>query len=612
VSTYAGLVYRWSGYAEADSVHSLLRYVESHGDRLRRRYMAWVHDCGESRLEGKRLIDHLALEDGLSYWWMTLFVEQSPWKSPAIIDALRLFALEEILVQQRPVTLRLISGNRNLHVVLSGLCQNLGIAYKWQRPPLKSRRRLSIRGIYRILPQPVQALISLARHLHRRWPLRRVDKSGWFGGDRSVLYCSYFIHLDEQSCTNGKFYSHQWEGLPKVLHDGGYRANWLQHYFEGSALPNTQTAMNWVQGFNRQRHEQGFHVFVDAYLSLRVVLRVLRGWLKITFVSFRLAHVNRAFCPQGSQFSLWPIMREDWRASLRGPVAIRNHLWLALFEQALRHLPHQKTGLYLRENQAWERAFVHAWRKHGHGRLIGVVHSTVRYWDLRYFTDPRTVRSLAPYPIPQPDITALNGKATVDAYLSVDYPKAAIAECEAVRYGYLHELRAGRSPRRAKGHEIKVLVLGDYLPSGTIKMMRLLEAAVPHISNRTTYTVKPHPSFIVKAYDYPSLHLEIVMDPLGRILHDFDVAYSSSLTSAAVDAYLAGLPVVVVLDETTLNFSPLRGQPGVRFVSTPEQLAEALQTADQSVGPSPNHSEFFFLDPALPRWQRLLSSTGSA
>ncbi len=182
-----GGVYRWNGFAEKDSVHSLLRYVETHGDRLRRKYLAWIHDLGESRVDGTRLIDHLAFEDGLSYWWMTLFVEQSPWKSPSIIDAIRLLALEEIVVQQRPGKLRLVSANRSLHEVLSGLCQNLGIAYEWERLPDKSLRQLNLRGIYRALPQPVQALLALARYVWRRWPLKRAEKSGWFGGDKSLF-----------------------------------------------------------------------------------------------------------------------------------------------------------------------------------------------------------------------------------------------------------------------------------------------------------------------------------------------------------------------------------------------------------------------------------------
>lgn len=318
--------------------------------------------------------------------------------------------------------------------------------------------------------------------------------------------------------------------------------------------------------------------------------------------------MKHAFRQEGSQLSLWPFMRNDWQVSMRGSVAISNLLWLELFDRALRDLPHQTKGIYLSENQAWERALIHAWRKHGHGQLIAVQHSTVRFWDLRYFSDPRTVRSSAPYPMPQPDRTALNGKAAVDAYLAADYPKEAIVECEALRYGYLNDFRSRHSLRKVKEGLIRVLVLGDHKASGTIKMLQLLEQATPRISARATYTVKPHPNYLVKAADYPALHLRVVTDFLSDILHNYDIAYSCNATSAAVDAYLASLPVVVMLDEAELNFSPLRGQTDVHFVGTPHELADALQVMSRSLGAKPDRKEFLFLDPDLPRWTRILSS----
>lgn len=604
----AGLVYLWNGFAEGDSVHSLLRYVEAHGEQLRRKYLACIHDLGETRIDGKRLIDHLAFEDGLSYWWMTLFVEKSFYKSP-ITDAVRLLALEEIVVRQRSGKLRLVSANRSLHEVLSGLCRNLDVDYEWKRLPDQALSQLNLRGIYRASPQPVQALIGLARHLLVRWRLRQTDKPGWFGGDRSLFFCSYFIHLNQEACTNGRFYSHHWEGLPKLLHDKGYRTNWIQHYLRSSVVPNTQVAMDWVRRFNQQRETQGFHTFLDSYLSWRIVLRVLKRWLKLTLISWRLGEIKNVFHTPGFQLSLWPLMRGDWYASMRGATAVSNLLWIELFDVVLRELPHQSKGLYLCENQAWERALIHTWRKHGHGQLIGVVHSTVRFWDLRQFSDPRTIQSSSGRcPMPQPDLTALNGKVAVDAYLAADYPKEAIVECEALRYGCLNSPRAGHSLTKAKEATIKVLILGDFVPSETIKMLQLLEAAVSLKPNLIACTAKPHPNFPIKAEDYPSLHLKVVMDPLSKIIHEFDIAYSSNATSAGVDAYIAGLPVVVMLNAMELNFSPLRGQPGVRFVSTPVELAEALHEADQSLDMNPVHDGYFFLDPALPRWQRLLSA----
>lgn len=604
----SGRIYLWNGYAEKGSTHSLLQYVETHGERLRRKYIAWIHDLGESMIAGKRLIDHLAFDDGLSYWWMTLLAEKSPWKSFAIVDAIRLFALEEIIVRQKFSKLQLVSSDNTLNEVISDLCENLNIVYEWKKLSSRSLRQVGIRDLYRALPHPVQALISLVRHVWGRWPLRKAEKAGWFGGDKSLFLCSYFFNVDPGRAEEGHFHSGYWGGLLDLMRKLGISGNWLQHYYPHDAVQSPQVALDWSERFNRQRSEQGFHAFVDTYLSWRIVLRVLKRWLRLMRISWDLGKIKKAFRPQGSQLSLWPLMRGNWYASIRGAVSISNLLWVELFSEALGDLPHQKMGLYLCENQAWERGLIHAWHKHGHGRLIAVPHSTVRFWDVRYFNDPRTVQSSNLYSMPQADLTALNGRAAVDAYLSAGYPENAIVECEALRYGYLNKIRTGFRKNK-RGESIRILILGDYMSSCTIKMLQLLEATLPGMTVSVTYTIKPHPNYRVNPEDYPALNLKVVMDQLEEILYDFDVAYSANKTSAAVDAYLTGLPVVVMLDETELNYSPLRGQPDVRFVSTPEELAEALQKGGQDMVMGSECNEFFFLDSELPRWKKLLLSS---
>lgn len=602
----SGVVCLWNGYADFDGRRSIFAYCEENAERLRAKYCQWVHDLGNSPIGGVSVIERLGLEGGLSYWWMTRFVEQSPWKSPAINDAIRFLALEEILMERKPAKFRLVSANPILHEVLAGLCRNLGIAYEWEQLQDESPRRFSFRDAYRALPQPVQALVSLARDLRARWPLRRADVSGWFSGEKSLFLCSYFMYMDPELAKAGHFRSHYWEGLPGLMGRLGVSGNWLQLYRAHEAVPTAEVALNWTERFNQRRQAEGFHAFLDSYLSWRIVLRVVRRWLDLLIVSWRLRGIEHSFRPQGSSLSLWPLLRVDWYASMRGPDAINNLLSIELFDSALRGIPHQKKGLYLLENQAWERALVHAWHKHGHGSLIAVRHSTQNFWDLRYIRDPRAGSSSMSYPMPQPDLTAVNGTDALDTFVRGNHPREAIIGCEALRYGYLNDLQLRPASQRLPGGAIKVLILGEYLRAGTIKMLKLLETAVAGISPPAAYTVKPHPNCPVNSADYPALHLKVVHDPLGNILHDFDVAYSSNMTSAAVDAYLAGLPVVVTLDEAKLNFSPLRGRPGARFVSTPRELSEALRAAAQGIPIDVGHGDFFFLDPELPRWKKIL------
>ena len=604
-SEYPGITYTWEGYSEENGARSLYRYIDTHAERLRGKYLSWIHELGQSQVKQKPLIDHLVIQDDLSYWWLTSLVEKSQWKSPRIKDAIRLFALEEIIIHNKPEKLRLVTANPSLHKALRDLCQNLNIAYEWKRSSIISKPALSLQAVYQALPMFLRGFISL-RHLWSRWHLKKHAKPRWFGGEKVFFFCSYFIHLCKESYERGEFYSYQWADLPKLLQREGYNTNWLQHYMDSSDVSSARDALNSATSFNQSREQHGLHTFVYSYITWGVVRRVLRNWLKLTFISFRLRGIQEAFRPRGSHFSLWPLMKDDWLTSLRGPVAISNLLWIELFDAALGDLPHQQTGLYLCENQGWERAFIHAWRKFGHGRLIAVTHTTIRFWDLRYFIDLRTLKSSDDHKIPKPDLTALNGKQAVDYYLSSDFPEEETVECEALRFGHLTNLSTTIKKAKRKDEVIQVLVLGDFFHSTTDKMLRLLGRATRHISAPISYTLKPHPGFQVKAEDYPFLDLKIVTSSLSQILNEFDIVYSANVTTASIDAYYAGLPVIVILDAEDLNFCPLRGVPGVRFASEPRELAMALQEEHHDLDVDTDPEEFFFLDPKLSRWRQLL------
>ena len=44
----------------------------------------------------------------------------------------------------------------------------------------------------------------------------------------------------------------------------------------------------------------------------------------------------------------------------------------------------QSKGIYIYENQPWERAFINAWKKYNHGELYGFVTASIHYWLLSY------------------------------------------------------------------------------------------------------------------------------------------------------------------------------------------------------------------------------------
>ena len=136
-------------------------------------------------------------------------------------------------------------------------------------------------------------------------------------------------------------------------------------------------------------------------------------------------------------------------------------------------------------------------------------------------------------------------------------------------------------------------------------MLVCAAAAARLASKPISFTLKPHPVCAIKKEDFPTLAFDITERPLAEILSGFDTAFSSNTSSAGLDALLAGLSVVVFLDNEDFNHSPLRGIAGVRFARNGGELVAALESG-RGNEPPPAASDFFWLDRHLPRWNEVI------
>lgn len=597
----------WRSFGETCSPDfiSVPRLVEMHADELKKQYLTRIYELGELQFKGRRMIDHLELRPGFSAWWMSLLVEKNYGKSAGMYESIRMMAFEKWATNRSFGLVVLNSANARLAATMRLWCNRSGVAFEWQRMPDQAEERSWIKRLYDCLPHSVLALTWLVRHLFQSWPLRGVGVPEWRDTKGQVTFVSYLFNLVPDAVKEGRFKSPYWGNLPdELLHDG-CKTNWLHLYVEDALLLAAKKAADVIRQFNETERGKQTHVTLDAFLGLRVVFRTLRDWYRITRIGRRLLPAFSSL--SAPALEIWPLLEDDWHRSTSGMTAMSNALYLNLFEMALRSLPEQRIGVYLQENQGWEFALIHAWKAAGHARLIGSPHSTVRHWDLRYFFDPRSYSRDGVNCLPMPDQVTFNGKAEQDAYQKGGYPVADMVEVEALRYPHLDNNRADANPAaRSLNSSLRVLVLGDYLFSVTQQQMRLLEKAVKSLPAGVAILVKPHPACPIEPADYPDLKMEVTMDPVSNLLTGCDVAYTSSITSAAVDAFCAGTPVVSVLDPNMLNLSPLRGREGVLFVSTAENLAHALISAASAPRKPAGQQDFFTLDYKLPRWRKLL------
>lgn len=598
----------WQDYTthSIDDAVSIPQLVEQNADTLRACYLSWIYKLGQTQVGGKKMVDCLEIRPGLSYWWLTLLAEKCNWaKSPLIEDAIRLFAFTRFIRRRRIDRIKFVSANSELADSIHLWCKKRKIVFEWK----KISENLSGISLQRImcstLPQPVQALGWLLRYVGQRIRLKSTGLRQWQESPGDILFVSYLLNLQPKETQKGKYACNYWGTWPKFLFKKNYKTRWLHHYIPHSLLPDAKKASDALNKINRSAKGKQIHVALDAFFSLRLILRVLRDWFRIIIYGCQFDEgLRRSFG------YLAPLFIKDWHKSCFGIPAIKNLLHLNLFEKAMKTLPNQRVGFYLQENQPWEVAFIHAWEKAGHGKLVGVPHSSVRFWDLRYFYDPRSYKRAGHNDLPMPDQVALNGSAMMREYQKSGYPSSQILKVEALRYLHITTSSSQIKSIKNKVHkQLKVLVLGDYLARNTHQMMLFLEKVVKLPPKNLILVVKPHPNCPIRPTDYPGLKMKIKTEPIHSLLVDCDVAYTSAVTSAALDAYCAGVPVVSVRDRKTLNLSPLRNSKGVHFISTPEELKEALNKVKRRNKRIKIKKSFFYVNKNIPRWKKILISS---
>ncbi|MFG1691083.1 TIGR04326 family surface carbohydrate biosynthesis protein [Gemmatimonadota bacterium] len=598
----------WDSHCETESGLSIPAHVERNADRLRAKYLEWTCSLGEFEIGGKSVAEHLMIRSGFSYWWMTLLAEKSNGKSPRIYDVVRLLAVEEIITDRGVSELEYHGDDRLLHRTFREMCRSLCVSYHHSRSSPRGgfhkivKRSFSytlVRGIISVLQRIAGALPSLIGR----------GKAEDFEAD--VLFVSYFCNVDRRSVEEGFFETPYWARLHGKIRDWKVPVRWCHIFSKTSQARSPAQAGRIIKFLNESDRETELHYLLERSLTPSLLITALRDWVFLWCIGIKLRGIKRAFVVPDSVVPLWHLMSHDWVRSIYGTDAVVNCLFLALFESFCEELPYQRVGLYLMENQAWERALAYSWSKCGHGALIGVQHSTVRYWDLRHHNHPSVYSSSEAWSIPLPSFVGLNGPPAYRSYLDSGFPEPRVIKLDALRFLYLSEIQSPTNPLQSRSINAtnRVLVFCDYSRSTTDRLLDLIQRAVDLVEVDVRFYIKAHPDTPVNVHSYPELKMVVIDAIEAESLASYDLAVCSNMTSANLDAHFSGLPVVSMLDGDRFNLNPQRGLGTVSFVSTPRQLAEIIR-GDPPAKNDLRLEDYFYSDSNLETWERLLKPGG--
>ena len=574
----------WDDYSTRKNVISLSEYVEAHADRLRLHFAEFLDQVAQTPLSGGTVSELLLIREDFSYWWMTLFASTRWDPTSNITHAVKLLAFVEICEQIAATNISVRLTNHQVSAAIHTYCRSRKISTT-EKPLSRNRpsiRRLQLRSI---------AAIGKFATTHRSVKMLNGNSKA------KTLIVDHLVRFNESAIEDGRYDSQYWNALDKVLPTHTSGIGWVHHYVPGPrSISTTEQLLTTLNTKSVSKHAQ-----FESRLTASCVFPILRELRQLRRVARASRKHSSLFIDMPSGVDFTALFAEQWNESLCGSTAARHLIILRQQEALLRSLPTQKTGLFLCENQPWEAAFTYAWHKHGHDKLVAVVHAPIRFWDFRYFTLARALRESPHNPTnkPIPSVVAVNSNISRTFMENAQAPSHRVFEVESLMFDYLNATNSVQVTQKDV-----LLVVGDFFPHLNERLIELIRKT--HYIHTTNLEIvfKPHP-MNTKLPDLSGLpHVRIATSDLRDLLPRTHTAVSCNSSTAALESFIYGVKTISYVDPEALNSSPLRGVSGAMFVTSSEQLDVAL-TENRSDNQQ-SHS-LLVLDPLTPRWKALLA-----
>jgi len=563
-----------------------------------------VYRVRQTRVRGKSVTELMDLGNGINYWWMSTLEEKCiAFKSPHIVDVIKIIALRKVMKEKIPGHMVFVSDNRKVGRCLKRWCEEKGVTFEWRRTEAGGGLRDCKKRIFEELPSGLKAPLWLFRKWLSTNGLNQIEKRSWLNFHGDITIVSYFVGKRGGTPGEAGYTDMYWGSLPKTLKSRNVKIKWLYIYAREAFRGSNREAAEAISSLNRASDGKSSHMILDSFMSFDIAIKSILLWSRLMI---RVFGNKRPVVPRIWDVDVWEIMSRDWWDSLCG-ISVMHGIVVSLLFQQLNSDKHGKACIYLMESQGWESALVQWWKMSRKGPIVGCAHTTVRFWDLRNFSCKKDYLPEG-RERPLPDRVLVNGALGERVMIEGGIPVKMIHRVESLRYMYLNMRQARIRRERLDGESFRLLAICDYSLKGTTDQLSLLKSEWLKRYD-IQVIIKSHPATKIPLNILGGVGGVISSQSLEELLPKVDCVYTGNSTSAAIEAYILGIPVVTFCDPSTLNLSPLRGAVGhIKMVRSSEEFRDAMlhMLNAPSVITSKKGLADFFLDDSLSSWIGLI------
>ncbi len=561
----------------------LFEYINKNSDFLKKQYLEIVLNIGNLTINNQTL-RNLSEYNGHSLWEMSLINEKNIYKSNYVFKTIKYLALKKIIHESLKKNIKIFFLERELKNILKKEFYFKKIIFI----KLDSSFKKYFKNI--LLKSKIFNYFYFLYYFIKNCSFSK--KKEYFFKKKKFLIFSYFTHYDLNKFSNKVFYPKQWTNLWEKIDKN---LNFIQLFLPNKNFKFFIQIKNYLSKIKiKNLEDKNFinnNIFFEDY-------KYVRKDLKKTKIKTIYPKIEKLLKKDKNYKYFFSINEELFISSFSGYVLMQNLLWIRVFDNFLSRIPKHDYGIFLYENQPWEKALITSWKKFKHGQIIGYSHTTINYWHLNYFNDPK-YNSSKDFEKYSPNFIAVSSEISKKFLINQIICPKKIVEVEALRYLWILD----RNTKFEEKENKEILFLGDYKKSTNKKLIDILNQSKTNFTNLGyNLTFKPHPANLVKNINNS---IQETTDDLEYLVDRFDYVISSNTTSAIIEVLSCGKRTFLFKDKNDFDLSPIKNtilEEKINFFYSKKDLLDQISTFKDKIEPI----NYYYLNKNISKWKKIL------
>tara|TARA_B100000989_G_C19532840_1_gene471119 strand:+ start:7085 stop:8785 length:1701 start_codon:yes stop_codon:yes gene_type:complete len=500
----------------------------------------------------------------------SLIHEMSFYKSPNIINIIKFLALKKIIKENPNININLNISDKNIYNIFSNFYNKGNCKLLYNGLNIKIKKTNTFKELIKVIYFSAKLLFVKVIFIKKKIFFKN-----------NTIFLSYFDNYENKNT----FKSLYWD---KVISYLNKRKDINIIHVENDKYSIKDNILNIIKINKINVQDNNNHILLLDFLKIRDIFKsvifVLKCFIKLNLSFIRVNNDNLDNNIINYYFE------DEIIKSTKGLHLFENLLFLKSFENMMNISKKKLDIIYLFENQSWEKILKKSSKSNSY---YGFVHSTVRYWDLRYLSDTESINY-------DKNFYILNtGNISKKNLKDNGIASEKFIDVESIRFLKYKNIRHEYNKNN------NILIVGDYISSINYRLLKILNEIENKINCKIFF--KNHPNKNINFNIFNKNIKEFNKDNLKT--EKFDLIICNYPSSAIIDFYLLNKKIIIFYEKNELNTSPLFTIKEANYFSNSKELLNYIEKID-ILKNNKIDDDFLYLNNNILKWKSFITKFG--